>query len=192
MAIQHVNRKGDTYYLHQAKTKTGKRKWCFSMNSGDDLADSIPKGYEIHENPNAQVFLRRIVPQLVTQEEIATVGKGVRASANAKHAIVEAKKDAIVVHLPHEDPESLIEDLRPLLGAGTTLPSAFHVERYLHYTPMMRFMLRDKERRLFSVERWCFRGAIDDWYFLAGGAELSKQVKKYVPHLGKESFFELM
>jgi hypothetical protein len=192
MAIQHVNRRGDTYYLHQAKTKTGKPKWFLSTKQEGDLADSIPKGYEIYENPNSQVFLRKKAPRLITAEEVAAVEKALRAFAIAKHAIVDAKKDAIVVHLPHEDSESLIEDLRPLVGGATTLPSAFKVERYLHYTPMMRFVLRDKERRLFSVERWCFRGGIDDWYFLAGAADLSKQVKKYIPHLGKESFFELM
>lgn len=59
MTIQHVNRKGDTYYLHQAKTKTGKPKWFFSTKQTGDLAQAVPGGYEIYENPNAQVFLRK-------------------------------------------------------------------------------------------------------------------------------------
>lgn len=188
MAIQHVNRRGDTYYLHCGKTKTGKPKWFFSTKKDGNLADAVPEGYEVYENPNAQVFLRKLVPQLVTPEEIATVEQGIRV----KHFIVEAKKDAIVVFLPHQDADSLAERLRPLMPFGMGFPSAFQVEQHSHYTPMMRFILRDKERRRFSVERWCFLGSIDTWFPLAAADELSNQVKKFVPHLGKESFFELM
>jgi hypothetical protein len=188
VAIQHVNRRGDTYYLHCGKTKTGKPKWFFSKKKDGNLADAVPEGYEVYENPNAQVFLRKIVPQLVTPEEIATVEKGIRV----KHFIVEAKKDAIVVFLPHQDADSVMERLRPLMPFGLGFSSTFKVEQHLHYMPMMRFVLQDEERRLFSVDRWCFRGSIDDWFPLAGAGKLSAQVKKYVRHLGKESFFELM
>lgn len=125
-------------------------------------------------------------------DEIATVEEGLRRLGKVKHFIVETNKDAIVVFLPHQDPDSLVEGLRPLLGGGRNFPAAFNVERHLHYTPMMRFVLRDKKRRLFSVERWCFLGSIDNWFPLAAADELSTQVQRYAPHLGQESFFELM
>jgi len=32
----------------------------------------------------------------------------------------------------------------------------------VHYTALLRFTLEDTEKRLFRVERWCFRGSIDD------------------------------
>ena len=67
MPIQHVNRKGDTYFLHESTTKTGKPKWFFSKKREGNLAEAIPEGYEIYENHNAQVFLRVIVPTLVTK-----------------------------------------------------------------------------------------------------------------------------
>ena len=56
----------------------------------------------------------------------------------------------------------------------------------------MRFTLADPEARLFQVERWCFKGSIDNWFFLEGGKPLVDLVRKYVKHIGKESFFELM
>lgn len=192
MPIQHVNRKGDTYFLHQGKTKTGKVKWFFSTKAEGEFAESIPEGYEIYENPNAQVFLRKIVPQLVWPEEIEAVERGIRELAKVTHFIVEPKKNAIIVFTPHQDADSLMEDLRPLLGFGRSFPAGF-IERRLHYAaPMMRFTLIDDKKRLFSVDRWCFLGSIDDWFPLADAADLSKQVKKYIPHLGKQSFFELM
>jgi hypothetical protein len=70
MAIEHINRKGKTYYLHEGKTKTGKPKYFFSMKSEGNLVNKMPEGYEIYENPNAQVFLRKIQPQIVTPEEV--------------------------------------------------------------------------------------------------------------------------
>jgi hypothetical protein len=51
--ITHTNAKGKTYYLHQGTTKTGKPKYHFSMQSEGTLAESIPAGFEIYENPNA-------------------------------------------------------------------------------------------------------------------------------------------
>lgn len=60
MAIKYINRREDTYYLHEGKTKTGKPKYFFSMKKDGVLVDPILAGYEIYENPNAQVFLRRI------------------------------------------------------------------------------------------------------------------------------------
>src|SRR5437667_10363870 len=66
--ITHTNAKGKTYYLHQGTTKTGKPKYYFSMESNGELAESIPDGFEIYENPNAQVFLRRIPAKDITDD----------------------------------------------------------------------------------------------------------------------------
>ena len=48
------------------KTRTGNPRYWFSRRNEGDLVDSIPEGYEIYENPDALVFLRKIVPQQVT------------------------------------------------------------------------------------------------------------------------------
>ena len=76
MPIQYTNRRSQTYYLHQGTTKTGKPKYYFSMKSEGTLADKIPDGFEIYENPNAQVFLRKIQPKIITDEEVALVEQG--------------------------------------------------------------------------------------------------------------------
>ena len=73
MPVKHINRKRQAYFLHAGKTKTGKPKYFFSKDSEGDLLDTIPDGYEIYENPNAQVFLRKITPQVITDEEVAVV-----------------------------------------------------------------------------------------------------------------------
>jgi hypothetical protein len=192
MAIHHVNRKGDTYYLHEGKTKTGKPKFFFSKKKEGVLADAIPEGYEIYENPNAQVFLRKYSPPLIREEEIAQVEKSLRNLAKLKHFIVEAKQDTIVVHLPDKNIDSLVKTFSPLCGFGINPSSLPNLERFMSYSPMMRFVLVDPEHRLFATQRWCFLGSIDDWIYLSRAEQLATLLAKYAPHLGKESFFELM
>jgi hypothetical protein len=65
------------------------------------------------------------------------------------------------------------------------------MQGYLTYLPMMRFSLVYEKRRRFAVERWCFLGSIDDWFPLKGSGDLATMLKKFAPHLGEESFYEL-
>ena len=60
------------------------------------------------------------------------------------------------------------------------------------FSPAFRFVLRDREANIFSVQRWCYRGSIDGWTYDLARGDLATLVEKYVPHLGKESFFDLM
>ena len=164
MSVKHVNRKRDVYFLHEGKTKTGKPKYFFSKESDGTLLDTIPEGYEVYENPNAQVFLRKIMPQVITNEEVQIVQAGLRKFAPSQRCIVDVKGEQIIVYK----------------AQGR------------HFHQMLRFTLTDEKNRQFSAERWCFLGSIDDWFPLSDYEELSKLVEDYCRHLGRESFFELM
>lgn len=191
MAIEYLNRKGKTYYLHQGKTKTGKPKYFFSMKSEGHLVNQIPEGYEIYENPNAQVFLRRIPPQIVTPAEVAIVRDGVTREAKNERCIVDVKGKHIVVYLCDQN----VDALMALTSMGLGGNPAKMQETLLHsvtYSPVMQFVLGDEETREFAVERWCFRGSVDDWIRLDRDRDLEALVKKYAPHLGQESFYELI
>jgi hypothetical protein len=191
MPIEHVNRCGNTYYLHEGNTKTGKPKFFFSRKKDGTLAEAIPPGFEVYENPDGQVFLRKIVPRIVTDEEITMVERGVREFARLTYFLVDVKGKDIIVYLPGEDPAHLEEILFSkfgLLGAGRFL----NLERSMRYLPMMRFTLVDEDTREFAVARWCFKGSIDDWWPLfSGRGDLQTLVARYCSHLGQESFYEL-
>jgi len=191
MAVEHVNRRGDTYYLHEGRTKKGNPRYFFSKKKDGVLAESIPDGYEIYENPNAQVFLRRIPPKIFTDKEISIVENGVRKYSKVRNFKVDVKKNSIVVFLPDQDPDFLKASLLRLAPfAGISELDKVFTE-VSTYSPMMRFVLVDKESREFIVERWCFRGSIDDWIFVDHSNDLAKLVEKYCKHLGKDSFYEL-
>ena len=58
------------------------------------------------------------------------------------------------------------------------------------FFPLLRFVITERTKRLFAVERVCFTGQ-SDWIRLET-LPLSAAVMKYLPHLGRNSFFDLM
>jgi hypothetical protein len=189
--ITHTNAKGKSYYLHQGTTKTGKPRYYFSMESNGELAESIPAGFEIYENPNAQVFLRRIPPKIITDDERQVVEDGMRKYAEVQDYKIDVKGNAIVVYTADQDIETLaglFKDMSPDPTTNTQLMTLLRKE--IHYSPMLQFLLEDEQRRLFTAQRYCFRGSIDDWIDIGHGS-LTTLVKQYVKHLGQESYFDL-
>jgi hypothetical protein len=163
-----VNRYRDTYYLHLGRTKTGKPRYWFSLNGDGDPVDVIPAGYEVYENPDARVYLRKKPPQIVTPEEVAVVKESVQRFAPDQNCLVDVRQADIIV---------------------------YHSRRGGLYQKMLRFTLDDKKDRTFRVQRWCFKGSIDDWIDLSmsgGFGQLPVLVQMFCPHLGRDSFYDLM
>jgi hypothetical protein len=189
--ITYTNAKGKTYSLHQGTTKTGKPKYYFSMESEGHLAESIPVGFEIYENPNAQVFLRRVPPKLITDEERQVVEDGMRKYAEVQDDKIDVKGNAIVVYTADQDIETLADvfkDRYPGPAANAELRTL--LRQGIRYSPMLQFILDDATRRTFTAQRYCVRGSVDDWIDIGYGP-LTTLVKQYVKHLGQESYFEL-
>ena len=192
MSITYTNAKGQTYVLHQGRTKTGKPTYYFSLKREGQLAESIPDGFEIYENPNAQVFLRRIPPQLITDEERQIVADGMRTYASVEAYKIDVRGKAIVIYLADQDSDALGRIFREHPSSPEEKARIMTVLRQqLHYSPMLQFILADEKRRSFWPQRYCFRGSIDDWIGIGLPDTLSNVVKTYVKHLGKASYFEL-
>jgi hypothetical protein len=188
--IEYINRKGQTYYLHQSQTKTGKPKYFFSLKKSGILVNTVPEGWEIYENPNAQVFLRQIRPKVITDEEINVVKKGLEESGHLKYYLIDSKDDTITIYVPDQDVDALTKILESFpLATPSKITDA--INNSLSYSPMMRFILIDKNRRVFGSQRYCFRGSIDDWEWIGLPNKLEKIVKEFVKHLGQDSYYEL-
>ena len=104
---------------------------------------------------------------------------------------IDVKGKAIIVYTADQSVDTLVDlfkdfhpDPRSNLEFMTTLRGV------IQYSPMMQFVLDDKEDRLFTAQRYCFMGSIDDWIDIDYG-QLAKLVRTYVKHLGNESYFEL-
>jgi hypothetical protein len=190
MTATYTNRKGKTYYLHQGKTKLGNPKYFFALRDEGNLVATIPPGYEVYENPNGQVYLRRIQTQIITDEEVAVVESGIRQYCRLERFIVDVKKNAIVIHTPDQDVDSLADTFSFLVGSRNAKVEAA-LDRVMTFSPMLQFVLTDAANRLFRTERYCFLGSIDDWITIGDKDELPQLVKSYVKHLGEESFYDL-
>lgn len=188
MTIEHTSRTGKSYYLHTGVTKTGKPKYFFSLKKDGKLVDTIPDGFEIYENVEGQVFLRKIPKQIITPAELALVETALRRHGEDWQYRAEVKKDTITVHECRTDMAGLNEmaamfGRRPLSAAEKTSRA--------HYMAVLRFVLVDTKTRGFVAERFCFRGSVDDWIYIGGPGPLADHITKYVRHLGRESMYEL-
>jgi len=201
MAIQYSNRVGKTYYLREGKAKTGKPRYFFSsqQNGKGKAIDKIPEGYEIYEHPeNAQVFLRKKRPRLISDIEEQFVKTYLNTLTRSKRYRVDCKDEYITIYESNADTEILQGMLGDLLRDTPTRPGVNTDDAMTflvniadqHYTAMLRFGLDDKEKRTFNVERFCFRGSIDEWIYLAGPDDLRSIVEKYVKILGTDEFFD--
>ncbi len=151
--------------------------------------DSIPEGYEIYENPNGRVFLRKKVPAKISQKELSTVENIIRRHAKIKNHKLVVKGKIITVYLPDQEIDALRNLLDSFVPVDLTVADKT-LNYFLTYSPILRFILTDEKKREFQVERAGF--ADDEWYLLDGGNNLEKLAKKYCRHLGKDSFYELI
>lgn len=191
MAVTYTNRRGKTYYLYQGQTSKGNPKYHFSQSQeSDNPVDAIPTGYEIYENPNGQVFLRRIPAQIITAEEVTAARDGMRKYSHLERFIIDVRKDAILVYTPDQDADLLLEAFSSLAGR---IPRGAQerLEAILTYSPMLRFVLVDKTNRLFQTYRFSFLGDIDDWLPIGTPGALPALLQEYAPHLEQDSYYEL-
>jgi hypothetical protein len=190
--LTHTNAKGQTFSLYQGTTKTGKPKYYFAMQSEATLATAIPAGYEVYENPNAQVFLRRIPPKIITDVERQVVKEGMHKYATVKDYKIDVKGNALLIYTAEQDMDALtalFKDIYPDPTANVELMTT--LRNTLHYSPMLVFQLVDAQRRTFQTQRYCFLGSVDDWITIGKPGTLATLVKRYVKHLGQESYVAL-
>ncbi len=188
MPLQYTNSKKQTYYLHVGKTKKGNPRYYFSMKSEGQLADSIPQGYEIYENPNSQVFLRKIKSKQIFDGEVALVEFVIENHSDLRHYKIGITKNLIQIFTPDQEIDELTQIFLPLTPVGFNENS---ILRLMTYSPVMQFVLVDKEKRLFITKRYCFLGSVDDWIQISDEDTLENLTRRYIKHIGKDSYYEL-
>jgi len=197
MTLEYTNRTGKTYYLSEGKTKSGKPQYHFSLKKKDNSIDKIPEGYEIYEHPeNAQVFMRKIRLRLITELEEQYAKNQLKALQRTHRYRLDCKDKYITIYESHAEVENTQEIFGDLLGRmglhkgmHSTMQGLSNIMDQ-NYTAVLRFCLEDKEKRIFSVERFCFRGAIDKWIYLDQSGNYRELVKQYIEILGTDKFYE--
>jgi len=195
MPVTYTNRKGDTYYLCQGTTKTGKLRYYFARQPKERSPDQIPDGYRISESVNGVVSLVKERPQLILPEEVASVEAALDRHPKGRNYRVSVQKNQIVIY-ERLGPDA--ETLSAIFGKLSPLPSGTAMRRVqeqlnkmARFSPIMRFILVDPQGRTFKGERWSYFGDVDDWINAGDSGMLDKLARRLIPKLGTDDFFEL-
>jgi hypothetical protein len=194
MPVTYTNRKGITYYLCRGVTKTGKPRYYFAREPKGEPVEQIPEGFKISESVNAIVSLVKDRPALIRPQEVAAVEAAVRRHPKSNKYRVNVKRNRIEVY---EQVGLDAEELASALAQeGFGIPALADrlrptMEGRAQFTPVLRFILADAERRTFRVERWCYLGSIDDWIDVGPMGTVDRLARHWIPRLGTDQFFEL-
>ena len=191
MPITYTNRKGITYYLCQGVTKTGKPRYYFAREPKGEPVEEIPEGFRISESVNGRVSLVRDRPMQILPGEIAAVEAALGKHLRARNYRISVKHDRIEIYeLVGPGAEDLISALaRQGLGTPDLADRIrAEIERYGQFTPVLRFILADKERRTFRAEKVLYLD--DDWIDVGSRGSVDRLARQLIPTLGTEAFFD--
>ena len=193
MAFEYTNRKGVTYYLRRSTTKRGKTRYNFSRQPGGDEVEVLPEGYEVRESINGQVSLSRARPRKITEAEEKKL-RDLLAKLKPGYWL-EVQGTELVIFEPSMSADSLLGTFGDMMPAAARPGIADKLARFVtqqaRYSPILKFDLADEKTRRFSAHRMGFRGEGGWSYPLEHGA-LDPLIRQLLPHLGKDSFFDLM
>ncbi len=188
-AFAHTNRSGTTFYLHEGKTKTGKPRYYVAKTVGPGACAALPKGFEVSESINGVVSVRRksAMENAVPTTDVAKVETAIRSHPHLEGYVARAEGDAIVIFEPQPRPEEL-RRMAQMYGSFRT--EAFVTERLkrAQYTPVLKF---EREGASYAVRRMTYRGK-GGWSWSLEAGELPALVKKFLPKVGTDDFFELL
>lgn len=179
----YTNRKGQTYYLKVAVTKTGTPRYYAATDPKKGKnGETMPAGYTFHENVNGVVSVGKPKATPITEAEIALIKSAIRKLKVDCRFEIKGKR---IVLYTTDDPN--FPTLAKLLGSAR---AEDHKKQHVLYQPMLRFSLIQKDERLFQAERMCFRGE-PDWIWIAEPGPLKRLAQKIIPLLDdKEALFE--
>lgn len=169
MPFTHTTWRGKTYFLHTGPKRCGGVQHFVSTDPDGPTAEAVPDGFEIHETPNGQVYLRKAKPALIRPDELALVNAELSKPQTSQRCyLAEVVGKEIVIH----EGDTHIETLRAINIRFSERGLEEYAARNAQYTAVMRFVLIDKATREFAPERFCFRGSVADWISIGEPAQL--------------------
>lgn len=190
--MSYTNRKGQVYYLHVGRTKTGKRRYIVAKTIGAGALAELPAGFEIVESINAVVSVRRIAPSAskVPELDLARVRAELAKHPRLHRYRADVVKGEIIVFEPLG---GLPDEVARHLTASLQL-APFQIEQHrreldkrTHYAPVLGFAPIDDQ---YAVFRMTYRGD-GGWSRALARGPLGSLVPEYLKTLGTPAFFEL-
>jgi hypothetical protein len=196
MPITYTNRKGVTYTLYRGQTSTGKPRYYFGREEkgqGEPVME-LPPGFKISESVNGVVSLVKERPSLIQHGEMAIIEEVMAEHPQAtRYRIVDKHNRIEIYENSIPDFDALLDRLHIFVPSRQSLVEQLYTdeERYAHYSPVLRFILLDPEKRRFGAERMCYRSSVNGWLKLVETGPLTQLACTLIPTLGTEQFFDL-
>jgi len=189
VAFCYTNSKKEKYYLLTRKSSKGESQYFLSSSPEGKLAESIPEGYEIYENPNGLVYLRKIKPRVITVKEIEIVKSGIIKYTECKNLKIDIQEDIIEIYIADKDLKGLTKAMKE--KDWFNIPNEVFQNR-IYYSPIMQLVLIEKRERLFLTEFFYPLVSGIKWVQVGNADKLENHVKKYVKHINEDSYFEFV
>ena len=193
MSYTYTNRKGRKYSLCASKTKQGRQRYFFTPEPKGEVLEKIPEGYEINENVNGQVSLRKIRPLEITPDEIALVQKAIMRHPKSKNYRADIKGKTIRIHEALGNLDPFFDMLQKKMRISQSRIDAMREEEenYRQFAHFLSFKLVNKAERLFRAERIEFRSWEKTWIDIFPPDNLENLVREIIPLLGTDNFYRI-
>ena len=190
MSIQYTNRKKKIYFIHQGKTKKGNPKYTLSQSTHKAL-DAIPEGYEIYENPNAQVFLRRIKPRLINKNEELLVQEVLKELIEKKYCKIIIEQKTITIYLADQDVNRMRELVKDSPKAQEEELEVI-IDQIITYSPVIQLILFSPEERLFIVKMVDYEEGERIWEVVEDPGDLESLLSIICQEIDIEAYYQLL
>jgi hypothetical protein len=207
MSRAYKNRYGRVFYVHAVRRPDGRLRYVMQTRAAGGTR--LPAGFEIRENVHGRVTVRRVRPRRFNPLEEQLLLKALEQFRPFAYEL-DIDGRAATVYASAEDRRCFLESLDAEFAEGfaealtKALAKRFSPEliemfrarrkqqneKRPRYYPLLRFVIVDRRERRFAVERVCFTGE-SSWIRLEI-LRLPAAVMKYLPHLGRDSFFDLI
>lgn len=192
---KYTNRKDEDHYIRATETAKGGIRYYIVKNNPEkykDLIEDIPNGFEVVETPEeGRVIFRKRISKLITEEERLIVEDAVRELSDLKDFIVYVDGDLLTIFYSQFNyiggqEENLTAEEADKLHYGDT-------KKWKRYFEGMYFRIIDPKKRIFEVHRRTFLSLFDSGTaLLETSDDLQYLADKYCPHLGRDSFYDLI
>jgi hypothetical protein len=186
---------GDTYYLHEGRTKTGKVRYFVAKTPREGVLSAMPEGFEFSESINGVVSVRKIdlSATSVPEADVALVCAEMARHRHLRGHHIEVVKGEIVVFEPTAgtSPDWATDAARPFLMRPQS-PEIWggSLRRRVRYGPVMKFVPL-RERSNYRVHRMTYRGD-GGWSWPLASGSLHELLKRFLGCVGTDEFFELL
>lgn len=186
MTISYKNIRGEDYYIRMKLTKKGNNSYFMTRKVNDDCLNDVPDGYEVFERyDSGMMFIRKKKKVKFTTKEIEVIEKELKRNKSVFDFKLDICGNLIKIFTMERNEDDGINDddtLNRFFGDKTLL-------LFKRFDERMRIYKKGKDVML---QRYCYRGSIDDWITIDYGEDFEAIIKSNLRHLGKESYYDLV